>query len=160
MYLKAADLGNQDAIKKLSFEHSEDALDYYLIAAKAGDVKAMNIMACVYYYGPEVDDKYKNVPDEFEASRWCINYGVGAKRNRKLALEWFNQAAEENHPNAYYMLGKIYEKGITETISKIPANYQKALQFYQKAAELGHKKAKLALVKISSFNAPGKEIIY
>ena len=63
------------------------------------------------------------------------------------ALKCFRKAAEENHPDALYYLGLMYERGWGVNQSD-----QEAINWYYKAAKLGHYTAKQELLKLNKNN--------
>lgn len=56
--------------------------------------------------------------------------GLGTKPDHHLAMTWFNKAAEQNHPQAQYLISLGYEHGIGVT-----KNADKALDLATKATE-------------------------
>ena len=65
----------------------------------------------------------------------------GIKKDNEKAINWYTKAAVLGNPEAQYMLGNIYFKGkIT------PKNTQKALQYFQDAADQGHSKSSIFLI--------------
>lgn len=72
---------------------------------------------------------------------YCYNEGIGVKRNLKLALFWFQAAAEEGrHKEALFNLALAYEKGQGTAV-----NLRKALSYYLQAAKLGDAQAQCNL---------------
>ncbi|MBU1217109.1 SEL1-like repeat protein [bacterium] len=64
--------------------------------------------------------------------------GQGCKRSNELAKEWFLKAAEHDNTQALNSLGIFYEKGMLGD-----ADAGKALEYYKRAADLGHIEAQL-----------------
>jgi TPR repeat protein len=62
--------------------------------------------------------------------------GAGCERSTEKAQAWFEKAAEMNNMHALNSLGIFYEKGMTGTVDA-----DLALEFYAKAADLGHVEA-------------------
>ncbi|MDY3333314.1 MAG: SEL1-like repeat protein [[Actinobacillus] rossii] len=65
-------------------------------------------------------------------------YGIGVKANKEKALYWLKKAMDKKHSEAYFILGRIYEKG-TSVIEK---SSLKAFELYSMAAHQGHGMAK------------------
>jgi len=64
--------------------------------------------------------------------------GLGIEKNEKKAMELFKMAAAEGNSAAHYIIGVIYHHG---------KNKKEAAKWFQKAANLKHPKAMLALKK-------------
>ena len=58
--------------------------------------------------------------------------------NNKEALFWLERAASNDEPEALYQLGVYYEEGVE-------ADLAKAINYFQRAAELNHADAALEL---------------
>lgn len=67
--------------------------------------------------------------------------------NRKEALAYFKKAADKDHVEALYYLGKYNQFG-TETKDAHLRNWDPAIPYYKKAAELGHTKSQYRLAEI------------
>lgn len=76
-------------------------------------------------------------------------YGFGTSPNRELAKTFYEEAEQENSAEAAYNLGNFYLYGFDKT--KKPNPYQ-ALQYYQRAADLGDSNG---YVKIASLYTKG-----
>lgn len=59
--------------------------------------------------------------------------GTGCERSTEKAQGWFEKAAEEGNMHALNSLGIFYEKGMTGVVDA-----SKSLEYYRKAADLGH----------------------
>ena len=77
----------EDGKNAFNLSDHATAFEKFTNAAEAGDIKAQNWLAWMYYYG-------KGVP-----------------RNDEKALRWYTKAAEAGHTIAQVSLGKIYELG-------------------------------------------------
>ena len=90
----------------------------------------------------EITTEIANTGDEVGILEMAKIYfdGVGVNKNYELAYEWLQKIP--NNPHALYMIGQIYEFGYLHKV-----DYEKAVQYYQKASELNHKEAKLDLNK-------------
>ena len=76
--------------------------------------------------------------------------GLGVQKDPKQALEWFLTAAKKvwkvfyesesmkNNPDALYNLGMMYKEG-----KSVHVNYDQALYYFDKSAELGNPQAAL-----------------
>jgi hypothetical protein len=95
-------VSEEDATKTSKTENANN----YHAAAEKGDADAQYNLGYDYYYGIPKDDK--------------------------LAVYWFQKAAEQGNANAQTMLGICYEVG-----SGIKLDYKQAVFWYRKAAEQG-----------------------
>lgn len=75
--------------------------------------------------------------------------GDKVKRDYKRAYKFFLLGAEKNHPDSYYMLGKLLEEHSKEL--EVEKNEKQILDIYKKAAELNSVPALIALAE-KSFN--------
>lgn len=64
--------------------------------------------------------------------------GKEVRRNWEEASKWFHKSADNNHIEAQYMLGYLYENGTHRIVRK---DLSVSLQYYLKAAKQGHIKA-------------------
>lgn len=71
--------------------------------------------------------------------------GLGVKKNRKVALEWFKEAAKDV-PVFQVRLGNMYEEG-----TYLLKDIEKAIYWYEKAANKEDNIAQLYLVRIYDF---------
>ena len=62
----------------------------------------------------------------------CYLLEKDVKRNYKEAYNWISKSAEQNNVRAIHMLGEFYKNGIY-----VSENYDKALTYYNKAADMG-----------------------
>lgn len=65
--------------------------------------------------------------------------GKGTSPDYAKAIHWYQQAAQKNHPEALFELGKAYSTGT------LPIDYQKAFQYFSKAAQQDIVNAQLLL---------------
>ncbi|MBO4514610.1 MAG: sel1 repeat family protein, partial [Lachnospiraceae bacterium] len=93
----------------------EKAYDYYKEAADAGYGKAAYYIGLLYHWG---------------------HRGVDADGNYdyELARQWYDKALECGCTDAYNNIGVIYKEGL----GKYPADTDKALEYYQKGADMGN----------------------
>ncbi|MFP4177745.1 MAG: tetratricopeptide repeat protein [Acholeplasmataceae bacterium] len=73
----------------------------------------------------------------------CCYYGHGVKASILKAIEWFQQAASAGYADSLYMLGLIQE-----TVDQENPRTERAIEYYEKAAEQGHPYAEYALATI------------
>ena len=59
------------------------------------------------------------------------------------AMKYFEKAAEKGHIDARYELARMYEKGIGSAV-----DMEKAMEYYNSAANYGHRKAKRAAKRL------------
>lgn len=64
--------------------------------------------------------------------------GESGSSNYELARYYFEKSRENNNPEATFQLGQIYEHGLG-----VPADNEKAKEYYEEASSKGHKFAKL-----------------
>lgn len=101
--------------------------------AQAGDAGSMNLLGNIYNAGSPT---------------------LGLDKNPKEAKKWYEASADKGYPSAFFNLGLIYEKG--EIVEK---SLPKAIEYYQKAANLGNASAKKKLEIIgSSAQSPTPEV--
>ncbi len=71
--------------------------------------------------------------------------GIHAEKDEKMAVNWFMEAAENNHINAQYNLALMYAKG-----RGVEQNYSEALRWYELAANQGDVISQYALGEMYS----------
>ena len=123
---KSAEGGNLQAVFMLSYcyemgfgveQNIPKALELLLEAAERGHVQAQNRMAICYGKGH-----------------------LGLPKDEKLAIVWYQKAAEQNYPAAQYNLGIQYLKG-----NGVEKDIAKAIPWYTRAAERGSADAQFNL---------------
>jgi TPR repeat protein len=62
------------------------------------------------------------------------------KQRLSSAVSWYNKAAAQNHPEAQYVMGRLYVSG-----EGVGQNFTEAVRFYELAAAQGHAKAQFYL---------------
>jgi len=92
-------------------------------------------------------------------SHACVtNFDVDELINATEALKWLRWAAEQNHADSQYDLGKWYELGYfyDGLVSPIAQDESGAATWYRKAAEQGHERAqcKLGMMYIEGRGVP------
>ena len=68
---------------------------------------------------------------------WMYLNGYGLRVNDSLALEWWEKASQQGHPDASFSIGMLYSLGE----GKVPKDLDKAVDYYLAAAEDGHEDA-------------------
>ncbi len=128
-------------------EKKNRALDLYDKAASCGSIKANNFLGGYYL---DIDHD----PDE-------VKYAAGAYKGNGMtdalakAIDHYETSAEKNDAIALYSLGYIYENpdgnnNITHLSDDTPYDYEKALEYYEKAANAGHRSAQAAYDRVKS----------
>lgn len=74
----------------------------------------------------------------------CFDSGCGIEPDPNLAVEWYMQAAAQNHASALYNLGLHFELGHPG----LAPDREKACAFYREAAAHGHEKAIDSLINL------------
>lgn len=154
LYKELAKEGNSAAMNNLGWMCSrghfytvnyKKAYEWYLKAAEAGDDVGARNVAYYYKYGTGTD---KN---ESEAFKWflvaankgdksaikqlieCYKNGFGVERDSAKVIEWYEKLIDAGDKDAVVDLGYYYGTVILD--------YDKALIYYRKAAESGHRVA-------------------
>ena len=138
-FFQAAAVGDSDAVCELKN------------LAEQGNAKAQNKLSILYVLG-------RGVPkDETKSTEWfnkavengdpdALFYkGRGSIEFRKdynEATKWFHMAAEKGHAEAQFNLGQLYFDG-----KDVSQNFEKAVEWFQKATAQGYEKAKGYLAK-------------
>jgi TPR repeat protein len=68
--------------------------------------------------------------------------GDGVRKNPTEALSWLQKAAEQEHADAEYLLGRMYAEG---SVVAQDNRQETAIIWFRKAAGHGNKEAKAAL---------------
>ena len=124
-FIKAAEAGNLDAMNVLAKE--------YLIGSnfKKDDLKAFT------WFRKSAEEGYT---ESYDYLAMCYEYGVGVKMNSSKAVEWYKKAIENDNEESMYRLGFLYEMG-----NGVPKDDKKAFGLYKKSAEKGNVLAQLSL---------------
>jgi TPR repeat protein len=163
-YLKAADLGNAQAMHNLGFQYATgqgaprdyvEAHRWFNKAAALGNAPAMLRLGELYANGIGVPRDYG------EARRWFIQAadrgiplamthlgeiyadGLGVLRDYNEARLWYQKAAQLGSAPAMYNLGLLHEKGRGGR-----RNYAEARKWYARAADIGNDEAKRSLARL------------
>ena len=115
-YDEAIDLLNKRYIKESLLEFSKVAKDSEDLKKKAN---AMYNIAVIY------------------------DNGLGIKKDKNAAIEWYKKASDFNHKIAQYNLGWMYYHG-----EIVEQNYFNAVRYYKLSANQGYKKAQFNLANL------------
>ncbi|KAI8886565.1 HCP-like protein [Backusella circina FSU 941] len=136
MLSKAAELGNLEAKRTMDLSqnicvnqnelldsvsvdiHRQETVNMYAELANSGNTNAQYKLG-IYY------EEVLSMPEY------------------SIAKTWYSMAAEENHMDALYRLGRLYEEG-----KGVEKNIDKSISFYLKAAEFG---CENSLSKLANF---------
>ena len=131
----------QDA---LDAEDYGKALEYYQLAADAGNAEGWRGIGSMYEYGDGVRqdrgkaiEYYQKAADLGDAESCAILgsmyfYGDGMKKDIGKAIEYYEKAGDLGDAESYAFLGSMYYYG-----GGVERNPAKAAEYYQKAADLG-----------------------
>ncbi|MBS4797927.1 MAG: sel1 repeat family protein [Haemophilus parainfluenzae] len=150
---KKVDSGNMHYANSLGYAYEfgigtplniKEAMKYYEMAAKQNNALGMTNLADLYIQ----EDKLKQAkPLLVKAAKkesgyaqylLAMNFFDLYSENNKGALFWLERAANNDEPEALYQLGVYYSEGAE-------ADLAKSIKYYQRAAELNHADAALAL---------------
>lgn len=159
LYMQTGDVATDDekiidAIYELASYYYNDmddeekknrALDLYDKAASCGSIKANNFLGGYYL---DIDHD----PDEVKYAAGVYE-GNGMTDALAKAIDHYEASAEKNDAIALYSLGYIYENpdgnnNITHLSDDTPYDYEKALEYYEKAANAGHRSAQAAYDRV------------
>jgi hypothetical protein len=76
---------------------------------------------------------------------YLYTFGVGVKVDHAAAADWYAQAARQNLPGGYFMLGNSYQSGAGRKQSN-----EKALALYKEALLGGYEEAKERIEELSA----------
>lgn len=152
LYHKAAEMGRTDGKRNVgrcyfygigTREDKVKALDWFRKAAEGRDGYSQYHIAKCY------DEGIGGVAQDFAQSRnWAEKavqngynnakyyvgkgyyYGYGVKQNYSIA---FRNLSDIKNADAYMLLGRMYEEGLG-----VDMNYEKAVEYYQKAKDMGY----------------------
>jgi len=63
----------------------------------------------------------------------CYQYGIGVRKDERIAVKWYFHGSKAGNPLAQYNLGVCFDQG-----NGVKKNITCALKWYQKSAEQGH----------------------
>lgn len=147
---KAADAGSLEAMYDLSDCYYDGegveknmtlAIKWITKAADAGYVKAQTALGATYLQGMEgldqnyaLSEKYllmASDKDNTDAQAF-LAYLYIAMEDYSKAMVWARKAAQMEHPQACFALGRIYDEGLG-----IEIDHKEGLKWYEKAANAG-----------------------
>ena len=150
---KKVDSGDMNYANSLGYSYEfgigtslniKEAMKYYEMAAKQNNALGMTNLADLYIQ----EDKLKKAKPllvkaakkEYGYAQYLLamNFFDLYSENNKGALFWLERAANNDEPEALYQLGVYYSEGAE-------ADLAKSIKYYQRAAELNHADAALAL---------------
>lgn len=146
-FLKAAERGHNEARAEVGTRYmhgkgtrqdQKRGLEYFQLAAEAGNETACCNLAVSYFRGQDVPinkiiRSLKIFADQGSARAQTVlgdffKRGKGVEQDIKKAFELYNKAAEQNEPNALFNVGFCYETG-----ENVPVDMKKAIEYYRKA---------------------------
>ncbi|MCR5404824.1 MAG: TIR domain-containing protein [Butyrivibrio sp.] len=161
-YEKAASMGNIKAMNQTGLLYrqgkgceadGEKALDYYKDAADLGSYEAMSNIGLLYRYGlkpiqEDIDSAYRwykkaadagqasamnDIGDMYREGVYPTNTDMDEKERYNTARQWYEKAVSYGYGSAYYKLGNMYKEGLIGD----EQDYDKALEYYEKGADMG-----------------------
>lgn len=147
---KAADAGSLEAMYDLSDCYYDGegveknisiAIKWMTKAADAGYIKAQTALGATYYQGMEgldqnyvLSEKYLLMAAEKDNAdaQAFISMLYIAMEDYDKALLWARKAAQMNHPQACFVLGRSYDEGLGVEVNKL-----EGLKWFEKAANAG-----------------------
>ncbi|MHB8109618.1 MAG: tetratricopeptide repeat protein [Syntrophorhabdaceae bacterium] len=138
----------KEALKKLEIGNLKDAINELLRLAMEDYAEAEYWLADIYEFTlkdlQEAVRWYKRAAEHGHAkSKRCLAnmymVGSGTEFNCKEAFRLYHEAADQNIPEAQFVLGEYYRTGYPDLIEK---NTDRALAWYEQAARAGYEHAK------------------
>lgn len=125
-------------------------------SAVRGNARAQTNLGYLYQNGTGVtkdlwEAKYWHEKSAAQGNVYAIsNLGVIAyeQENYEAALKYWEEAADQDHPDGLHNLGLLYEEG-----RAVKQDLEEAIAYYKKAADEGHAKA---LFRLGNFHAEGR----
>ena len=120
----------------------KEAMKYYEMAARQNNAIGMTNLADLYIQENKLKKAkpllLKAAEKEYGYAQYLLamNFFDLYSENNKEALFWLERAASNDEPEALYQLGVYYSEG---------NDLAKSIKYYQRAAELNHSDAALAL---------------
>lgn len=144
----AVGLAHQEAATLFEQGKYQEALHKYRALAESGSVTAQIFIGWMYEVGRGVDRNleearrwYRRAADagspmgQFHLGILCIS-----QEDYAAALEWLNKAAAQNYAPALFRLAHMHRVGLG-----VQVDQQKAYEYYEEAAKLGHLFAQRAI---------------
>jgi len=132
-----------DHIEPNIVKDTKRAIYWYTKSAEQNNIKAQNALKLMYLYRAD-EDAFRSAakwskrsvksggPKEQFNLAGLYQFGIGVLRNKKKAVHWYNEAANQSYSPAQYALGMMYANG-----DGIEKNEQLALEYFTRAAEKG-----------------------
>lgn len=149
----AAALGHGDSMCQiaLSYQQEDPGQTYYWAneAANTGNSDGMLLAGLCYKDGTGVEADVEKASEWFKKAANAGNVDAYAElgdyymwtiHDYSKANDWYQKAADANDPKGWYGLGWNYQYG-----NGFEADAKKAQEYYEKALELGDKRAQSAL---------------
>ena len=131
---KSLNLLNADFETKI-IQSYEEAFKYFKKASEMGYSKASYVIAYLYYYGKGVIQN-QEVANMYYKKAFDQNKTSLAKDSNNLDINELKQKANDEDPEAMYLLGKCYYDG-----DGLEQDDQKAFRLFKKASDKGYYKA-------------------
>ncbi|MBQ0059218.1 MAG: SEL1-like repeat protein, partial [Lachnospiraceae bacterium] len=87
----------------------------------------------------------RNITEAKNAMGICYFHGIGTDPDKKIAMKWFEEAADLGNADGQYNIGLIYQYTLDVTYTN------KSISWFEKAAEQGHLKAQKKLIKMYEY---------
>src|SRR3972149_9665269 len=160
-FCQLAEPGDADAQFNLGFMYYrgegaprdfKEAAKWFQKAAEQGFTAGQNRIGLMYEKGKGVPQDYRVMPtpinpdevvwDDDEAELAELNKtDVEVDADKKEAVKWFLESADQGSANVRYVLGLMYYEGY----QNVPQDYKEAANWYRKAAEQGKAEAQYNL---------------
>ncbi len=131
---KSLNLLNADFETK-TIQSYEEAFKYFKKASEMGYSKASYVIAYLYYYGEGVTQN-QEVANMYYKKAFDQNKSSLAKDSNNIDINELKQKANDEDPEAMYLLGKCYYNG-----DEVEQDDQKAFRLFKKASDKGYYKA-------------------
>lgn len=82
-----------------------------------------------------------------------LGYIYDQSNDDEKAVQWYRQAAEQQHPDGEFGLGEMYAKG-----EGVEQDYELAVEMYMRAAVGGHAQARRVLANAYEHGGLGREV--
>ncbi|MBU5227118.1 sel1 repeat family protein [Clostridium senegalense] len=129
------------------YKDYEKAIKWFRLSAQSGEVKAQSNLGQIYYKGLGVEVDYIEAEkwlkkasingykfaDEFLYNLYDEDGNIIDIKNKKLSIK---NGIEKGECKSFYEMGQLYANGLG--VSK---DYEKAVEYFHKAAELGYEDA-------------------
>lgn len=136
---------HQTATRLFDEGHYEEAFKAYHKLAESGSVRAQLLVGWMYHAGQGVTQNFDAARDWYRKAadagspegQYYLGTLYRTDGQYEQAISWFEKAASQGYARAFYGLGKMHEIGEGVTI-----NQNKAYEYFERAANLGHMVAK------------------